>query len=86
MKTFPCFHGRKGCAFPGAAFFCTLVVSYKKVGILFVFLKDCSRVFHKKMHGAFNTIFYNNTIQKGGIQAEAQHNVYSTFHKLKIII
>ena len=36
--------------------------------------------------GAFNTIFYNNTIQKGGIQAEAHHNVYSTFHKLKIII
>ncbi|EEF65720.1 hypothetical protein HOLDEFILI_04149 [Holdemania filiformis DSM 12042] len=22
MKTFPCFHGRKGCAFPGAVFFC----------------------------------------------------------------
>ena len=21
MKTFPCFHGRKGCAFPGAVFF-----------------------------------------------------------------
>ena len=38
------------------------------------------------MHGAIITIFYNNTIQKGGIQTEAQHNVYSTFHKLKIII
>ena len=22
MKTLPCFHGRKGCAFPGAVFFC----------------------------------------------------------------
>mgnify|MGYP001735953213 CR=1 FL=1 len=48
MKTLPCFHGRKGCAFPGAAFFCALVVSYEKAGILFVFLKDCSRAFHKK--------------------------------------
>lgn len=38
------------------------------------------------MHGAIKTIFYNNTIQKGGIQAETQHNVHSTFHKLKIII